>query len=683
MELTLDQALQKGIEAHRAGQVQEAERLYTAILKAQPNHPDANHNLGLIAVSFNKAELALPLFKTALEANSKIEQFWLSYIDALIKANHLETVKSVLIDCRKMGFPGEKVDVLETQIQQITQPVLPKLSEKKKSLTLKEKRKSMTGKKLQNQQAKGKSASGISPSQLQLNNLMGHYQNGQYAEAEKLALSMTQQFPEHQFGWKVLGIVFGQTGRKSEAVNANQKAVALSPKDAEAHHNLGITLKEMDRLEEAEASYKRAIGLKPNFATVHNNLGITLKELGRLEDAEASFKQAIALKPDYAEAYNNMGNTLTNMGNLKAAIESYKHAIKIKPYFADFYNSMGIALKDMGDYEAAIGSYKHAIKIKPDFAKAYVNMGNAQAEIGDIDEAEAHLKKAIEIEPNSPKAYYNLGSLLFSNQQFEEAVECFKFSDHKDSGLRLLKCLYHLDKKEDIYIQLDYLTNQVVIHPMLGSFVSRSALRYGIERPNLFCKDPMSYVLQTDLSSEYDFEEIFVKNVKTILQKQLIPKRKQTLLTNGYQTSGNLFDLEFNLTEAIQTIIKLEIEKYLVYFKDSSEGLITNWPTNYSLKGWLVSMKNGGELQPHMHENGWISGSIYINVPPKLKAESGNLVVCIEEEKIVGRHKSNEKVISVVTGCLCLFPASLLHYTIPFESEEDRIVLAFDVVPKC
>jgi len=30
---------------------------------------------------------------------------------------------------------------------------------------------------------------------------------------------------------------------------------------------------------------------------------------------------------------------------------------------------------------------------------------------------------------------------------------------------------------------------------------------------------------------------------------------------------------------------------------------------------------------------------------------------------------------------LCLFPASLLHYTIPFESEEKRIVLAFDVVP--
>ena len=92
-------------------------------------------------------------------------------------------------------------------------------------------------------------------------------------------------------------------------------------------------------------------------------------------------------------------------------------------------------------------------------------------------------------------------------------------------------------------------------------------------------------------------------------------------------------------------------------------------------------MKSGGKLRPHMHERGWISGSIYINVPPKSKTESGNFVVCIEEEYLTGENRYQEENIDVVTGSLCLFPASLLHYTIPFESEEKRIVLAFDVVP--
>ena len=41
-----------------------------------------------------------------------------------------------------------------------------------------------------------------------------------------------------------------------------------------------------------------------------------------------------------------------------------------------------------------------------------------------------------------------------------------------------------------------------------------------------------------------------------------------------------------------------------------------------------------------------------------------------------------KKIVNVVTGSLVLFPASLMHHTIPFESEEERIVLAFDVKQK-
>ena len=41
MELTIEKALQQGVVAHKEGKVQEAERLYRAILKSQPLHPDA------------------------------------------------------------------------------------------------------------------------------------------------------------------------------------------------------------------------------------------------------------------------------------------------------------------------------------------------------------------------------------------------------------------------------------------------------------------------------------------------------------------------------------------------------------------------------------------------------------------------------------------------------------------
>ncbi|MDB3880486.1 tetratricopeptide repeat protein, partial [Alphaproteobacteria bacterium] len=216
--MTINQTLKHAITAHQAGRVQDAERLYRAILQSQPLHPDANHNLGVISVSVNKADAALPLFKTALGVNPNIEQFWVSYIDALVKAKRLKDAKQAIKKAKKKGFNAKK---LQSLLYQSKETVDTKL-----------------------------------PSQEQLSRLLEYYQNGRYGDAEKLAISITQEFPEHQFGWGMLGAIYWQLGRNSEAVNANQKAVILSPHDAEAHSNLGNTLRELGSLDKAEASYR-------------------------------------------------------------------------------------------------------------------------------------------------------------------------------------------------------------------------------------------------------------------------------------------------------------------------------------------------------------------------------------------------------------------------------------------
>ncbi len=67
------------------------------------------------------------------------------------------------------------------------------------------------------------------PSQQQLGNLLEHYQAGRLDDAEKLATSITQEFPKHQFAWKVLGAVLKQTGRVIDSLTAMQKSVKLAP----------------------------------------------------------------------------------------------------------------------------------------------------------------------------------------------------------------------------------------------------------------------------------------------------------------------------------------------------------------------------------------------------------------------------------------------------------------------
>jgi predicted TPR repeat methyltransferase len=369
MELTVDQALEQGVAAHKEGKLEEAERLYRAIFQSQPLHPDANHNLGVLAVSVNKADAALPLFKTALEANPKIEQFWLSYVDALIKEKQFDNAKLVIEQAKTQGVAEEKLNVLETQLTPTTQVNEPKLAVQKKRLTFSEKRKKLAEQKKQ-KKAKKQNLKGVSPSQAQLTSLSEHYQNGRFDDAEKLSVSITQEFPKHQFGWKVLGAVLKQTGRISESLVASQKSVQLIPQDAEAHNNLAITLQELGRLQEAEASYTQAIEVKPDFAEAHNNLGNTLKGLGRLEEAKASLRQAIALKPDYGEAHNNLGNTLKGLGRLEESEASLRQAIALKPDYAEAHYNLGNTLKELGRLDEVEASYTQAIALKPDYAEA-------------------------------------------------------------------------------------------------------------------------------------------------------------------------------------------------------------------------------------------------------------------------------------------------------------------------
>ena len=268
MELTIEQALQQGVTAHKEGKLQDAERLYRAILQSQPLHPDANHNLGVIAVSVNKADAALPLFKTALEADPKIEQFWLSYIDALIKEQQFDNAKQVLEQAKTQGVTEEKLNNLEAQLPFETQ--------------------------IQN-------VNFANPPQERLSSLLECYQTGQYGDAEKLAVSITQEFPQHQFGWKVLGALLKQTGRVGESLVPSQKSAQIAPQDAEAHNNLGNTLKELGRLEEAEASYTQAIALKPRYAKAHSNLAKVLYELGYKDSALESIANANNIDPEEKE----------------------------------------------------------------------------------------------------------------------------------------------------------------------------------------------------------------------------------------------------------------------------------------------------------------------------------------------------------------------------------------------
>ena len=116
MDLTVDQALKKALEAQRAGGFEKAERYYKAILKAIPGQPDANHNMGVLAVEIGKTREALPFFKSALKNNPKEAQFWISYVGALIKLGELSDANSVRNEAISSGIASDAFTHLDQRL---------------------------------------------------------------------------------------------------------------------------------------------------------------------------------------------------------------------------------------------------------------------------------------------------------------------------------------------------------------------------------------------------------------------------------------------------------------------------------------------------------------------------------------------------------------------------------------
>ena len=463
MELTIEQALQQGVAAHREGKLSDAERLYRAILQSQPAHPDANHNLGVLAVSVNKVDAALPLFKTALEANPKIEQFWLSYIDALIKGQQFENAKQVFEQAKTQGVAEEKLDVLEDHLALIVQAPKSKLAEQKR----------------RKKKSRRQNVKGINPSQKQLSTLLEYYQNGRFNDTENLAMSLTQEFPKHPFAWKVLGAVLNQLGRIPESVVAKKKVVKLAPNEAEAHSDLGNTLKELGRLDEAEASYNQAIALKPDFAEAHSNLGITLQELSRLEEAEASYNEAIALKPDFAEAHSNLGWMLQGLGRLDEAEASCRQTIALKPDFAEAHSNLGVTLQELGRLDEAEASYKQAIELQSDFAGAFWNLHTIEKT---IQGAEHWIDQCLIAEPTHLEANLTKAALKFyrgDRADFDNLMQS-KFKLH--SYMRSFSWIFSLPNLPELHFNRLYFFDAII----KKSITSKPFYEFGVWRASSF-----------------------------------------------------------------------------------------------------------------------------------------------------------------------------------------------------
>lgn len=380
-KLSISEVLDLGIEAHRAGNVREADRYYTAILKLQPNHPDANHNLGVLALSIDEAEQSIPFLRRAVEAYPKEGQFWLSLIEALLKLEKYENAKIILKQACQNGFHEGKFSEFEKKLSSYVKTTK---DEDKKS----------------------------DPPLNEMDDLLKLYNEGLFENCVDRCDSLLERFPLSATVYNIHGAAYAGCKQYKTAIESYTKAIKINSNYTEAYNNMGNAQNELGDSDEARKSYIKALEIDPTFYKAHFNVGVLNRDKSDNLTAIKNFQEALKFAPNFLEAHLNLGNAYKENGNFKDAIKVYKKVLRLKGNYTDALYNMGNTFYEIGNLKEAIKYYEKVLSVEPDHSDAYNNMATVFKSQGKFDRALESYKKALEINPKLATAQHMIDSLL-------------------------------------------------------------------------------------------------------------------------------------------------------------------------------------------------------------------------------------------------------------------------------
>jgi tetratricopeptide (TPR) repeat protein len=194
----------------------------------------------------------------------------------------------------------------------------------------------------------------------------------QYDDAVEWISRAIRQDPRPKY-LASLGTTLQQLGRYEEAIKVVDKAIQLSPDDAELWRQMGDILVRQERSEQALLSYQHALKLNSNHPDALYKSGALLDQFARYGEAIAHLDRSDKARPNHAPTLQARARTLLNLKRLEESLVEGKRAYQLDPGNLDTCNHIGAALRLLGRDKEALKWFDKALEINPSAAKILNN----------------------------------------------------------------------------------------------------------------------------------------------------------------------------------------------------------------------------------------------------------------------------------------------------------------------
>ena len=451
----------------------------------------------------------------------------------------------------------------------------------------------------------------------------------------------------------------------------------------------------------------------PGEAAIWQVLGLLYRALEDLAPAITAFETAARLSPNSARIAHGHARVLMEAG--LPSLGLFDRAVRLAPNDGELLISRSAAQLAEGQADTAIQEFDLMLSRSPEWIAGHAALAQLRWMAGDTLGFTAALDRALVAMPRSAPLWLEKIRLLIRAELYRDALAAVRAARDAlgpDRALTINEatCASELgdeqlaDRLFDSLAPFEDLTVSVrYIRHLLRTRRVEQAARLAeilVERDDAdpvwpylsvawrILDDPRWTWLEGDpsLVGIYDLTEAVgsLETLAAVLRSLHVATHQpiDQSVRGGTQTDGPLFARVDPEIRALRKAIVAAVESHLSTLEhDPTHPFLRHRPSSIRFAGsWSVRLTGGGRHSNHVHPQGLVSSALYVAVPPSVETGStdAGFLALGQPPVELGLDLAPLRTIRPRPGQLVLFPSTMWHGTIPFETGE-RLTVAFDV----